>query len=378
MRQQGAAPGNGTRMPGASGTVAAISGSTAQVQNEQSGQVAVTWTAKTAFTQQVDATLTDVKVGACVAVTADGETTDGDPVAASSVRITQATDDGCAAGFGGMGGGPGGGGPGGGGPEGGERPEGAPTDLPSDLPTDRPGMAGRAGGGTFGEVTAVSADGFTVSSTRPGEDTKTTVEVTVAGATTYTTNARCRLVRGQGRPVRDRDRRRRRHRCRHGRADQRQRPGRRPVRWRLHAPERVGPVTGRRIRRGLAVLAVVGLVGGGYAAYAASGDESSYRTAVATVGDVEQTLALAGTVEPSGRADLQFGTSGAVATVAVAAGDQVKAGQVLVRLDRTSLTTAVRRARAQLTSAQAQLESDEDAQAEAVSAASDTSLRIEQ
>jgi HlyD family secretion protein len=132
-------------------------------------------------------------------------------------------------------------------------------------------------------------------------------------------------------------------------------------------------VTGRRIRRGLAVLAVVGLVGGGYAAYAASGDGASYRTATATVGDVERTLALAGTIEPSGRADLQFGTSGTVAAVPVAEGDRVRAGQVLARLDRTSLSTAVTKARAQLTAAQAQLETDEDAQADTVGSAVDTS-----
>ena len=179
--QQGEGPGGG-RMPGASGTVAAISGKTLQVQNQQSGQVAVTWTATTAFTQQVDATLADVIVGSCVAVSSEGTTDEGDPVAATSVRITVATDDGCTGGFGG--------GPGGGGPGGGERPEGAPTDLPSDLPTDRPSdRPGRSGGGTFGEVTAVSADGFTVSSARPGEDDKTTVDVTVSGDTTYTTNA---------------------------------------------------------------------------------------------------------------------------------------------------------------------------------------------
>ena len=35
----------------------------------------------------------------------------------------------------------------------------------------------------------MSEDGFTVSSTRPGEEDATTVEVTVAGPTTYTTNA---------------------------------------------------------------------------------------------------------------------------------------------------------------------------------------------
>jgi Domain of unknown function (DUF5666) len=174
QRPNGAFAGGG-QMPGATGKIAAISGKTLQVQNDQTGQVAVTWTAKTAITQQVDGTHDDVTEGVCVAVTSDGETTDGEPVAATSVRITDATDDGCAGGM-----------QFGGGPGGGERPEGMPADRPSGRPTDMPA---RMGGGTFGEVTAVTADGFTVSSTRPGEDDATTVEVTVSADTTYTKNA---------------------------------------------------------------------------------------------------------------------------------------------------------------------------------------------
>ena len=66
-------PGGG--MPGASGEVAAVSGTTAQVQSQASGQVAVSWTGDTTFTQQVDATLADVTVGSCVVVTsADDDT----------------------------------------------------------------------------------------------------------------------------------------------------------------------------------------------------------------------------------------------------------------------------------------------------------------
>jgi hypothetical protein len=178
-QQQGGAPGGPAggpagQMPGAFGTIAAISGKTLQVQNDQSGQVAVSWTAKTAFTQQVDAALADVTAGVCVAVTSDASTGDGQPVAATSVRITQATDAGCQGGMG-FGGGP---------------PAGAPADRPSGMPTDRPsGMPNRMGGGTIGEVTAVSSNGFTVSSTRPGASDATTVEVTVSGDTTYTTNA---------------------------------------------------------------------------------------------------------------------------------------------------------------------------------------------
>lgn len=121
--------------PGASGEIADITGKTVQVQDETAGQVAVTWTAKTTFTEEVEATLDDVTVGTCVAVMGD------------TVRITEPTDDGC-----GMPGGPGG-------------------PPPSDTPSDGPVRMG----GTVGEVTAVSADGFTV-----GAD-----EVTVSADTTY-------------------------------------------------------------------------------------------------------------------------------------------------------------------------------------------------
>lgn len=122
-----------------------------------------------------------------------------------------------------------------------------------------------------------------------------------------------------------------------------------------------------KVRRGLAALAVAGLVGAGYVAYAASAEAGpAYRTAVATVGDVEQTMALSGSLRPADTADLQLGTSGKVAVVAVEEGEHVRAGQVVVRLDRTALRAAVKRANAQLTAARAHLESDRNAQTAAV------------
>src|SRR6478752_1999428 len=152
--QAGQVPGGqGGIRPGASGKVAAVSGSTAQVQSQATGQVAVSWTEDTTFTQQVDATLADVTVGSCVMVTSADDDT------AATVRVMAASDDG-GCGFGG----------------GGQRPEGAPsgmpTDRPSDRPSDRPDGGGR-GFGTVGEVTAVSGTGFTVSATQPGADDAT-------------------------------------------------------------------------------------------------------------------------------------------------------------------------------------------------------------
>lgn len=158
--------GQGGMRPGASGEVAAVTGKTAQVQSQASGQVAVSWTDDTTFTHQVDATLADVTVGSCVMVTSADDT-------AETVRIMDASDDG-GCGFGG----------------GGQRPEGAPSGMPSDRPTDRPDGDGGRGFGTIGEVTAVSGTGFTVSATQPGADDATDVTVTVGDETTYTTNAK--------------------------------------------------------------------------------------------------------------------------------------------------------------------------------------------
>jgi hypothetical protein len=169
------------QLPGASGEVAAVSGRTAQVQSDISGQVAVSWTSSTTFTRQVDGSLDDVQVGSCVMVTSadadtGGATSQPTEVTAATVRVVDTSNgDGC--GFSG--------------PGDRQAPSGAPSDPPSDGPSDPPSDAsggpggGRPGGfGTFGEVTAVSGDGFTVSV----DDTDVTV--TVSGDTTYTTTAK--------------------------------------------------------------------------------------------------------------------------------------------------------------------------------------------
>lgn len=202
----GAAGGSGQdgtrgRMPGASGQIAAKQGTTLQVQNQTDGQVAVSYTGKTAISAQVAATLKDVKVGGCVTVTpvtsaSDGSDTTTQPtsITAATVRITAAVDGSCTGGFGsGLGGG-----------FGGDRPSGAPSGMPTTRPTDLPsgGPGGNRGMfGANGKVTAVSASGFTVASSFPrstagastgasgdsGQPTTATITVAVNGSTTYTT-----------------------------------------------------------------------------------------------------------------------------------------------------------------------------------------------
>jgi hypothetical protein len=198
------------RQPGANGKVVAVTGSTAQVQNQVDGQVAVSWNGTTTFTKQVPASLADVKVGTCVMV-ASAEGTTGSSsssgsaptaITASTVRITPKSSDGtCSGGLGSDGGRPqfSGGGPGSG-------PSGMPTGMPSGMRSGMPGggQNGSGGpqlrgfGGAFGEVTAVSASTFTVKSTVPRFDGSSstpstesiTVTVTVGKATTYTTTGK--------------------------------------------------------------------------------------------------------------------------------------------------------------------------------------------
>lgn len=146
------------RPPGAFGTVAAVSGRTAQVQNDVTGQIAVSWTAQTTFTKEVDATLDDVAVGSCVVTTSDAEP-GATEVTATSVRVL----DGCDA-------------PG-------ALPSDLPTDLPTEMPDDLPSDLTRRGFGVVGEVSAISDDGFTVTA-MDGE-----VAVAVTGDTTYRTTA---------------------------------------------------------------------------------------------------------------------------------------------------------------------------------------------
>jgi hypothetical protein len=184
----GAGPSGGPQLPGAFGEIAAVQGKTLQVQNAQSGQVAVTWTAKTEITQQVAAARADVAVGSCVMAGSDTPATDAssdaDPVNATTVRISQPVDGSCDGGFGSRADAPTGA------PSG--MPSGAPpSGAPSGAPSGGPGGGPRVfGGGAVGEVTAVSADGFTLESTLPGSTDARTVTVTVSADTTYSTDAK--------------------------------------------------------------------------------------------------------------------------------------------------------------------------------------------
>ena len=118
-----------------------------------------------------------------------------------------------------------------------------------------------------------------------------------------------------------------------------------------------------------------------------SGQEAAPLPAVPAAVDV----VADGVVQPVTRAELAFGTAGLVASVAVAEGDRVTAGQTLATLDGTSAAASVAQAdaagaaaeapatatQAAVTAAEAQLAASEQAASEAAfsAAAADASLK---
>lgn len=191
--------------PGASGSVAAITGSSMEVQNAETGQTTVSWTTSTTFTQTVTVPASSVAVGDCV--TASGSTSKSSKtVTAKTVTVSQPTTGKCTGGFARSGTGPGGfpggsgGFPGGGARFAGGRP---PSSLPAGAA--RRFASGAAGdfGFATGQVTAVSSSTLVLSGFSSGDfaahptKTKTksksarttpkatTVKVTVNTSTTY-------------------------------------------------------------------------------------------------------------------------------------------------------------------------------------------------
>ncbi|MDT4894856.1 MAG: hypothetical protein QOE97_3891 [Pseudonocardiales bacterium] len=164
----------GANAPAASGLIAAVSGSTMQVQSQQNGQVAVTWSGTTSFTDTVPTTLSAVKTGDCVfAAGASGSSPTATSFTAATMSVSPAVNGSCGAGRGGAGQGarptrsgfPGGG-----------RPSGAPG-----------GGAGTAIAN--GSVTSVSGSTIVVAS-QAGGSSPTSRTVTVGSSTKLTTMAK--------------------------------------------------------------------------------------------------------------------------------------------------------------------------------------------
>lgn len=119
----------------------------------------------------------------------------------------------------------------------------------------------------------------------------------------------------------------------------------------------------RARRRRVAVLTVafalvLSAAGGGVALAAGRAGGERYRTAVAALGSVAQSVDVVGTVASAERRDAAFSVAGTVASVEVAVGDVVAAGDVLATLDPEPLQAAVDEAATALAEAQQQLSDD--------------------
>jgi hypothetical protein len=196
-------PTQGSFGPGATGSVAAITGSSMEVQNQQSGQVTVNWTPSTTFSQTATVASTSVAAGDCVSVT--GSSSKG-TITAKTVTVSQPNAGTCSAGGGGgrFGGGQprSGSNSGSGGP-----PQGGGSGRPPG--NGRPGFGGAGNVGfASGKVTAATPTKLTISGfssasltknakkgTTPSKNSKkpptiktTTVKVTINSTTTYAEN----------------------------------------------------------------------------------------------------------------------------------------------------------------------------------------------
>lgn len=107
-------------------------------------------------------------------------------------------------------------------------------------------------------------------------------------------------------------------------------------------------------------VALVVLLGGGYGVKAAlSPNRIIDPSKLATVerGDLARVVVATGKIQPLSKADIKSKASGIVKKIYVDYGDRVKAGQVLVELDKVQLEAVVREAGANLQAAQAIKES---------------------
>ena len=116
-----------------------------------------------------------------------------------------------------------------------------------------------------------------------------------------------------------------------------------------------------RVVGGVALVLLLAAAAGGWL-LARGGEPAAATTTTVTVSTetVRDTVAVSGTIEPAATADLDFAVSGTVTRVLVEAGDTVKVGDALARVDDTALVATRRAALATLEAAVAQLDEDED------------------
>ena len=114
---------------------------------------------------------------------------------------------------------------------------------------------------------------------------------------------------------------------------------------------------GRRRRLWIIVVSIVLLVvliGGGALVYLRRADASQvqYTTNPAAYGNLTQTVSASGPLQAKAEYDMNFSTSGQITAIDVHVGQQVKAGQVLAKLNAPNLQIAVEQAQITVDNAQ--------------------------
>ena len=115
---------------------------------------------------------------------------------------------------------------------------------------------------------------------------------------------------------------------------------------------------GDSVALGIVIVVIAAGVGG---FFLTRGDPASvsYRTGVATLGTVTQTVSLSGNRAPDGETDLDFEGPGKVTAVNVQPGQTVTTGETLATQDPTTVDASLTQADATLSAAQANLTSAE-------------------
>lgn len=122
-----------------------------------------------------------------------------------------------------------------------------------------------------------------------------------------------------------------------------------------------GPIRPRRRRRwiiAIAVLLLIAILAGLFFAFRPGRKTVAYQYQKVSQGDFSLTVNSTGPLQ-SGTYNLVFSGTGKIAEIDVTVGQTVKQGQVLAKLDKTSLQDAINTAQAQVLSAQAILNGDE-------------------
>jgi multidrug efflux pump subunit AcrA (membrane-fusion protein) len=112
--------------------------------------------------------------------------------------------------------------------------------------------------------------------------------------------------------------------------------------------------------------------------YGTASAKATTRTATVQRGTVQSTVTATGNVSPASILSVNFQTAGTVTEIDVKAGDQVKAGQTLAKIDDTQLQAALSSAQAALASAQLNLTNAQQPLTATVAAQNNTALQTAQ